>query len=63
MSVLHDVFHVSMLRKYVADPAHICKYPEVEITLDLKHEVRPEKIIGRSEKQFRNRAIPLVKVK
>ena len=36
---LHDVFHVSMLRKYVADPAHILKYPEVEITPDLKHEV------------------------
>ena len=50
MSGLHDVFHVSMLRKYVADPAHILKYPEVEITTDLKHEVRPERILGRSEK-------------
>ena len=42
MSALHDVFHVSMLRKYIADPAHILKCPEVEITPDLKHEVRPE---------------------
>ena len=46
MSGLHDVFHVSMLRKYIADPAHILKCPEVEITPDLKHEVRPEKILG-----------------
>ena len=42
MSGLHDVFHVSMLRKYIADPAHILKYLEIEITTDLKHEVRPE---------------------
>ena len=63
MSGLHNVFHVSMLRKYVADPAHILKYPEVEITTDFKHEVRPEKILGQSEKQLRNRVIPLVKVK
>ena len=63
MSGLHDVFHVSMLRKYVSDPAHILRYPEVEITPDHKHEVQPEKILGRSEKQLRNRAIPLLKVK
>ena len=29
MSGLHDVFHVTMLRKYIADPAHILKYPKV----------------------------------
>ena len=63
ISGLHDVFHVLMLRKYVADPAHILKQPEVEITPNLKREVRPEKILGRSEKQLRNRAIPLVQVK
>ena len=40
---VHDVFHVSM-RKYIADPAHILKYSEVEITKDLKHEVQPENI-------------------
>ena len=63
ISGLHDVFHVLMFRKYVADSAHILKHPEVEITPDLKREVRPEKILGRNEKQLRNRAIPLVKVK
>ena len=39
MSGLHDVFHVSILRKYIADSAHILKCPEVEITPGLKHEV------------------------
>ena len=39
MDAIHDVFHVSMLRKYIADPTHILKYSEVEITKDLNHEV------------------------
>ena len=60
---LHDLSHVSILRKYVTDSVHILKLPEVEITQDLKHEVQPEKILGRSEKQLRNRVIPLVKVR
>ena len=50
MSGLRDVFHVSMLRNYVADPAHILTYPEVEITRNFKHEVHHEKILKRSEK-------------
>ena len=29
---IHEVFHVSILRKYVNDPSHILKYQEVEIT-------------------------------
>ena len=62
MASIHDVFHVSMLRKYIADPAHILKYPEVEITRDLKHEVQPEKILDRIEKQLRNKTIPIVKI-
>ena len=39
MTVVHDVFHVSMLRKYIDDPTHILKYLEVEITKDLNQEV------------------------
>ena len=63
MAAIHDVFHVSILRKYIADPAHILNYPVVEITKDLKHEVHPEKILDRSiEKQPRNKTIPLVKI-
>ena len=62
MAAVHDVFHVSMLRKYVADHAHILNYAEVEITKDLNLEVQPEKILDHSEKQLRNKNIPLVKM-
>ena len=62
MMRIHDIFHVSFLRKYIAHPAHILKYPEVKITSDLEHEVQLEKIFPLTEKQLRNRTIPLVKV-
>ena len=39
MTRIHDVFHVSMLRKFIADPAHILKHAEVEIISDQEHEV------------------------
>ena len=35
LSRLHDVFHVSMLRRYRTDPSHVIQEPEVEISEDL----------------------------
>ena len=51
LSGVHDIFHVSMLRKYIADPSHILRYPEVEVTPDLRQEVEPERILESSEKE------------
>jgi hypothetical protein len=31
LSQVHDVFHVSMLRKYVADPSHILEPQPVSL--------------------------------
>ena len=33
MSSVHEVFHVSMLRKYILDPAHVVDWGEIEVTL------------------------------
>ena len=63
LSGVHDIFHVSMLRKYIADPSHILRYPEVEVTPDLRQEVEPERILESSEKELRNNVIKMVKVK
>ena len=41
LSRIHDVFHVSMLRKYVSDPSHILKAPPFELDEDLTFEVQP----------------------
>ena len=51
-----------MLRKYVADPAHILQHPEVDYTPDLREEMHPVKILDAREKQLRNKIVRLVKV-
>ena len=62
MSGVHDVFHISMLRKYIADPTHILQHPEIEYTPDLRQEVRPVKILDTRVNELRNKTLRLVKV-
>ncbi|KAA3487058.1 Transposon Ty3-G Gag-Pol polyprotein [Gossypium australe] len=59
---IHDVFHVSMLRRYRSDPSHVITPTEVEIQLDMTYSEEPIKILARKVKQLRNKSIALVKV-
>ncbi|XP_057785074.1 uncharacterized protein LOC131002630 [Salvia miltiorrhiza] len=59
---VHDVFHISMLRKYVYDPKHVVRYDEVVLNYDLSYEKKPVKILGRKVQVLRNKEIPIVKV-
>ena len=34
MSGVHKVFHVSILRKYTSDPAHVVDWEEIEVDID-----------------------------
>ena len=34
MSGVHEVYHVSMLRKYTLDPAHVVDWGEIEVDTD-----------------------------
>ena len=34
MSGVHEVFHVSMLRRYTPDPAHVVDWEEIEVDTD-----------------------------
>ncbi|KAM6583139.1 hypothetical protein CsatB_010141 [Cannabis sativa] len=34
----HNVFHISMLRKYVSDPSHVLNYERMELKQDLSYE-------------------------
>ena len=43
-AVVHDVFHVSMLRKYVADPTHIVDYKPLQINENLSYDNQPVEI-------------------
>ena len=59
---IHDVFHVSMLRRYRSDPSHIISPSEVEIQAEMSYEEEPMHILAREVKELRNKRVPLVKV-
>ncbi|GMI84444.1 hypothetical protein HRI_002113700 [Hibiscus trionum] len=59
---IHNVFHVSMLRKYRSDPSHILEPEEVELNPDLSYEEKPVQILDREIKRLRNKNVALVKV-
>ena len=59
---IHDVFHVSMLRRYRSDPSHLISPSEVEIQADMSYEEEPMRILAREVKELRNKRVPLVKV-
>ncbi|KAL0560646.1 hypothetical protein IC582_001055 [Cucumis melo] len=62
LSAVHDVFHVSMLRKYVSDPSHVVDYEPLEIDENLSYVEQPVEVLAREVKMLRNKEIPLVKV-
>ncbi|TYJ95917.1 pol protein [Cucumis melo var. makuwa] len=62
LSVVHDVFHISMLRRYVPDPSHVVDYEPLEIDENLSYTEQPVEVLAREVKMLRNREIPLVKV-
>ena len=59
---IHDVFHVSMLRRYRLDPSHVVSSETIELRPDLTYEEEPVEILAREVKELRNKKIPLVKV-
>ena len=62
MQHIHNVFHISMLRKYNADASHVIEYEPLEIQPDLSYVEQPVEILDRKEKALRNKIVPLVKV-
>ncbi|XP_043809780.1 uncharacterized protein LOC122723089 [Manihot esculenta] len=59
---IHNVFHVSMLRRYRSDPSHVISSEIIDIQPDLTYEEEPVKILAREIKELRNKKIPLVKI-
>ncbi|KAL5542213.1 hypothetical protein UlMin_009923 [Ulmus minor] len=62
LAAVHNVFHVSMLRKYVSDPSHVLESEPIEVREDLTYQEQPVQILDRKDKALRNKVIPLVKV-
>mgnify|MGYP004722989935 CR=1 FL=1 len=62
MAKIHNVFHVSMLKKYHPDPSHVLQLEGIEVDESLTYEEGPVKILEREVKELRNKKIPLVKI-
>ena len=62
LSLVHNVFHVSSLRKYVADPTHILEAEPLQITPRLTYEEQPVAILDRDTQHLRTRSIDTVLV-
>ena len=59
---VHEVFHVSQLRKYVRDDRHVFDHSELEVGPDITYTERLIAILDRTTKVLKNQTIPLVLV-
>ena len=62
LSKIHNVFHVSTLRKYVFDPSHIVELKAIQISKDLTHEEVPIQIVDVIDNALRHAIAKLVKI-
>ena len=62
LSGVHDVFHVSMLRKCQSDATPVVDLEDIAIQNGATYEEQPMKILDTKEKLLRNKVIRLVKV-
>ena len=62
LTKLHDVFHVSMMRRYRLDESHILLVQDVQVQLDFSYDEEPKAILAREIKQLCNKQVTLVKM-
>ena len=59
---IHDVFHVSLLRKSPPGAPQNVIWTDVQLRSDASYEERPYRILDRDVRKLRNREVPVVKV-
>ena len=62
MSGIHEVFHVSMLRKYTPDPAHVVDWGQIEVDTDGTFKEEPVCIFYSRDQVLRRKTVRLVRV-
>ena len=60
LAKVHDLFHVSLLRKANVDPAQILPQVPVEVKEDLTLELRPIRILDQEVKELQRKTIPII---
>jgi hypothetical protein len=59
---VHNVFHVSLLKKYVHDPNHVIDWHLIQVETKGEFQVQPMRILDRKLKIIQNSIIEMVKV-
>ena len=62
MSGVHEVLHVSMLRKYTSDPTHVVDWGQIEVDTDETFEEGPVCIVDSRDQVLRRKTVRLVRV-
>ena len=62
LSGVHEVFHVSMLRKYTPNPTHVVDWGEIVVDTDKTFEEGPVCIMDSRDQVLRHKIMRLVKV-
>jgi hypothetical protein len=62
MAAIHDVFHVSQLKKCVRLLTEIIAEPELEIEPDLSYQEYPSKVLDCKERSTRAKSIKMYKI-
>ena len=62
MSGVHEVFHVSMLRRYTLDPAQVMYWGEIEVDTNETFEEGPVCIMDSRDQVLRHKTMRLVRV-
>ena len=58
----HNVFHFSLLKKYVHDPNHVINWDVIQVEPKGEFQIEPMHILSRKVTLLQNRAIGQVKV-
>jgi hypothetical protein len=62
LSNVHDVFHVSQLKKYLRVPEKQLPMEELDLGCDLTYSERPIKILDTTERKIHSKVIKMCKV-
>ena len=62
MSGVHEVFHVSMLRKYTPNPSHVVDWEQIKVDTDGTFEEEPVCIWDSHDQVLRRKTVRLVRV-
>ncbi|KAF3668853.1 hypothetical protein FXO38_07899 [Capsicum annuum] len=62
LASVHPVFHVSLLKKCIGDPAVVVPIQSINIHNSLSYEENPIEILDYQTRRLRNKKVPIVKV-